>query len=252
MTEAVQLVEQSKSDLVTIPEGAIEVMEASLNAMKRFVSSQLNEGQDYGTIPGSRKPSLWKPGAEKLCRIFALGSRIVNKNRIVEDDYVEFDYTIEVFRLRDGQTVSQCEGSANCREKKYQKQDAFDILNTLKKMAQKRAFVGAVLLGTGASDYFTQDLEDMNFQGGQRPTKKQGEGENYVVQFGKKFKGKVLRDIPSGELVSFLKWLEAQGNLKPFMQEFLDTAKAVLEARQKPAMEAVPESEKLPFEKGTK
>ena len=35
-----------------------------------------------------------------------------------------------------------------------------DQINTLKKMAQKRAFVGAVLLATGASEYFTQDLED--------------------------------------------------------------------------------------------
>jgi hypothetical protein len=36
--------------------------------------------------------------------------------------------------------------------------------NTLQKMAQKRAFVGAILIATGASEFFTQDLEDLDFQ----------------------------------------------------------------------------------------
>jgi hypothetical protein len=37
--------------------------------------------------------------------------------------------------------------------------------NTIMKMAQKRAFVGAILIATGASEYFTQDIEDMEFGG---------------------------------------------------------------------------------------
>lgn len=36
-----------------------------------------------------------------------------------------------------------------------------DLLNTLRKMAQKRTLVGGVLLATGASAFFTQDVEDM-------------------------------------------------------------------------------------------
>lgn len=36
----------------------------------------------------------------------------------------------------------------------------FDQVNTLMKMGQKRSFVGAILLATGASEFFTQDLED--------------------------------------------------------------------------------------------
>lgn len=37
----------------------------------------------------------------------------------------------------------------------------FDQVNTIKKMSQKRAFVGATILATGCSDLYTQDLEDM-------------------------------------------------------------------------------------------
>jgi hypothetical protein len=36
----------------------------------------------------------------------------------------------------------------------------FDLLNTLSKMANKRSFVGASLMATGMSRFFTQDLDD--------------------------------------------------------------------------------------------
>lgn len=38
--------------------------------------------------------------------------------------------------------------------------DIFDTVNTCQKMAQKRALVAAVLIGTNASDSFTQDIEE--------------------------------------------------------------------------------------------
>lgn len=39
--------------------------------------------------------------------------------------------------------------------------DIADQINTIDKMAQKRALVAAVLVAVGASDFFTQDIEDM-------------------------------------------------------------------------------------------
>ena len=39
--------------------------------------------------------------------------------------------------------------------------EPFTLVNTIQKQAQKRAFVGAVLIACNASDYFTQDLEEM-------------------------------------------------------------------------------------------
>lgn len=38
--------------------------------------------------------------------------------------------------------------------------DVADVVNTVQKMAQKRALVAAVLVTTGASEFYTQDLED--------------------------------------------------------------------------------------------
>jgi predicted RNA-binding Zn-ribbon protein involved in translation (DUF1610 family) len=40
--------------------------------------------------------------------------------------------------------------------------DIADQVNTIQKMAQKRALVGAVLLAVNASEFFTQDVEDMH------------------------------------------------------------------------------------------
>jgi hypothetical protein len=52
-----------------------------------------------------------------------------------------------------------------------------DIQNTLMKMAQKRAFVGATILAVGASDFFTQDLEDFGENEGTVPTTEQPKGQ---------------------------------------------------------------------------
>ena len=41
--------------------------------------------------------------------------------------------------------------------------DICDQVNTIQKMAQKRALVGAVLLAVNASEFFTQDVEDLHF-----------------------------------------------------------------------------------------
>jgi hypothetical protein len=39
--------------------------------------------------------------------------------------------------------------------------DVADVVNTLQKMAQKRAYIQATLMATGLSEFFTQDMEDL-------------------------------------------------------------------------------------------
>ena len=53
--------------------------------------------------------------------------------------------------------------------------DAADVVNTIQKMAQKRALVAATLIATSASEFFTQDVEDTdpsgrNIDTGSHPT----------------------------------------------------------------------------------
>lgn len=44
--------------------------------------------------------------------------------------------------------------------------DIGDYINTIEKMAMKRAFMGAILMAAGGSQFFTQDVEDIGEMGG--------------------------------------------------------------------------------------
>jgi len=147
-----------------------------------FVAKQLRKDVDYGVIPGTPKSSLFKPGAEKLLRLFGLGVRFVLSDKEIDrrENYASYTYKAEVFHLKSGQVIAECEASCNSQEKKYKERTAWvwsnatnrkeavkestpiaDIQNTLMKMSQKRAMVGGVILAVGASDFFTQDIDDI-------------------------------------------------------------------------------------------
>jgi hypothetical protein len=143
----------------------------------------MRENVHYGVIPGCRKPSLWKPGAEILCQGFRLAPEFVTTstqdlNHTMKWEKWDYDKRTKVDGLTKGyfEYDTQCtlihiptaevwakavSGSCNNFEAKYRSLNPYDIKNTLEKMAEKRALVAAVLIGVGASDIFTQDLEDL-------------------------------------------------------------------------------------------
>src|SRR5215469_7487277 len=62
-------VEEYRPRILMAPEDAREIDQALRDMMKAV----LHEGTDYGVIPGTNKPSLLKPGAEKLLQWFGFG-----------------------------------------------------------------------------------------------------------------------------------------------------------------------------------
>ena len=222
---------------------------------KEFVklsTSVLKKDLDFGVIPGVNKPSLFKPGAEKLRFVYRLQTKMecIDKTIDIENGYLDFTYKTTVL-TPDGQAVlAECEGNANSYESKFryvwvkegdvpegmdktklekrsssvsefefaiqkaetsgpygkpkeywqkwfkaiesgeakkvtrksrtgkameayemgatsyrvENPDVMGLRNTIMKMAQKRSFVGAIMLATGASEFFTQDLEDMDIK----------------------------------------------------------------------------------------
>lgn len=191
---------------VELTNSAVSALSNQRIQLKEFIKSQLTDKVDYGTIPGTPKPTLFKPGAEKLANIFQLGSRIVDVQKEVSFEappFAMFTYTIEMFHLPSGKIIAQCQGSCNSEEKKYKKVGIGDLLNTLQKMAQKRAYVGAVVIATGASDFFTQDLEDLPAEMLDNDT---GElTDRYVVQYGR-CKGKPLFECDKSTLRGYVEW----------------------------------------------
>lgn len=214
-----------------IPSVSVSLEQAKENFQRlQIVTKELMElGVDYGTIPGTPKPSLLKPGAEHLLQFFGLGHRVARVAALEdwEQGFFCYCYRVTVFKARpmpDGsvyeQVIAECEGSANSKEKRYRNQDVFTIVNTLQKMAIKRALVGATLQATGTSGMFTQDIEDMDIVPDSQTLR---DPASVVLTFGK-HQGKTLGQLMT-EAPDYVRWL-ADSAKDPAIQQ---AAKALLE-----------------------
>lgn len=168
---------------------------AHIQLIQQVTRAVMKEGVHFGTIPGTPKPTLYKPGAEVLCVTF----RIAPSYR-VEDlsdgDSIRYRVTCLGTHQTTGVVLGEGMGEASSNEEKYKWRNAVcdeefndapedrkrvkwqkgssgayqriqirtepaDIANTVLKMACKRAQIAMTINVTGCSDMFTQDLEDM-------------------------------------------------------------------------------------------
>ncbi|MES2359959.1 MAG: hypothetical protein V4529_16590 [Gemmatimonadota bacterium] len=167
--------------------------------LQSFVRSVMVKGDDYGRIPGTQKDTLYKAGAEKLAELYGFAFAFEIVKRVEDWDKPLFYYEAKctLTSRRDGRFICDGMGSCNSREDKYAwrwlgekylppgidkaglkkkrsgkgnntwwsfrlpNEDIFSVINTLQKMACKRALVMAVIGATRSSALFTQDLEDM-------------------------------------------------------------------------------------------
>ena len=139
----------------------VQAMMTRIAEMRAVVQKNLVEGHDYGKIQGCPKPSLWKPGAEKILILFGLASEYEIIDKVQDYEKGFFAFTVRCFLSRNGIPVTQGVGHCNTKERKYQKSNPYDLANTVLKMAKKRAQVDATLTVASLSDIFTQDLEDL-------------------------------------------------------------------------------------------
>ncbi|CCC57840.1 hypothetical protein [Caloramator australicus] len=131
--------------------------------IQNFIKSQMKEGEDYGKIPGSPKPSLFKPGAEKLCNLygFTINVDILEKVENWKEGFFYYLCKCSLRSKKTGEIISEGLGSCNSKETKFARQNPYTIVNTILKMAKKRALIDATLSATRTSGIFTQDIEDM-------------------------------------------------------------------------------------------
>lgn len=215
------------SDQTYMPAMSIPQAAARFNTLVEFVQQVMKADVDYGIIPGTSKPTLLKPGAEKLTTLFGLTTRfvVVNKTEDWTGDQhggeLFFYYWYRCQLWRGERLIAEADGSCNSRESKYRWREAkrvcpacnlatiikgkaeygggwlcfkkqggcgvkysdgdqaiegqpagripnpdiCDQVNTFQKMSQKRAMIAAVLIGVNASEFFTQDVEDMQMIG---------------------------------------------------------------------------------------
>jgi Fe2+ transport system protein FeoA len=166
-----------------------------------IIRAVMKEGAHYGTIPGTSKPTLLKPGAEVALSAFGLWPDCHIRVRELDDPglepgHCEVEVVVRVRRMLDGVQVGHGVGSASTLEERWRWRRAvsreeweatppdlrrerwrrvrnairrelqvavnpYDVRNTVRKMAKKRALVDAALTTLGMSEVFTQDVEEM-------------------------------------------------------------------------------------------
>jgi hypothetical protein len=128
----------------------------------------LKRDVDFGVIPKTKKPSLFKSGAEKICMGYGLLQQyeLIHFSEGSEKNPIfRYIFKCNLVKVVNGREyVLSCGfGSANTAEKRNGFNGAFDADNGTIKMAQKRALVAAALAISGLSDAFTQDMENEDF-----------------------------------------------------------------------------------------
>jgi hypothetical protein len=153
-----------------MPEMVISAQEYEerFNKLRQFVKQQMIESVDYGCIPNTPKPTLFRPGAEKLLAIHGFSTRYETIHRVEafcdKVPFCLYEVKVLVMCKRSGQLIAEGLGACNARERKYAKQDPANVANTVLKMAKKRALIDATLLATRTSGLFSSgDTKETSF-----------------------------------------------------------------------------------------
>lgn len=200
-----------------------------IHAFQQVIQQAVKPGHDIGIIPGTDKPTLLKPGAEKIVMMMGLASRYEIMDKVEDYDKGFFSYNIRCTLSRQGMDICEGVGNCNSRESKYVKSDPYSIANTILKMAKKRAYVDAALSVASLSDIFTQDLEDMpDMKISSGPSHRDNQGKPLLEQtltFGK-HKGRTFADLLENER-GYLEWLAHKSDNQkwgPIAQQVLEGA----------------------------
>lgn len=176
-------VEEVHNSLVPVQARAMAIFDpqAALAQVRKAVEFShglreiLVEGEDYAKRPGYPKPSLEKPGAEKIA--FALNCAPVivrgEQGRVIDEEWGLKEYELVISLVNRSNGVSWAEGVGysvadrkDCEvwDKATQgrlpkKERAAWANNKALKMAYKSGLICAALTGAALSGFFTQDLE---------------------------------------------------------------------------------------------
>lgn len=154
---------QTELNRMQINEADIGNLKHQYDLFRKLQQDVLEKDIDYG-FPGGKhpgqKPSLYKSGAEKLTRLFNLIPRFEVIKQTETDKFILYAFKC-VLETQDGLIVGEGYGLANSKEKNKWNSIPWAHANSILKIAKKRAHVDAVLTGLGASNVFTQDLEDL-------------------------------------------------------------------------------------------
>jgi len=97
----------------------VESVTRQVGIIQNVMKSVMKQDEHYGTIPGTNKPSLLKPGAEKLNLVFRLRPEYQITKTELYNGHREYEVVCTLYHIPTGQSVGQGVGSATTMEGKY-------------------------------------------------------------------------------------------------------------------------------------
>lgn len=169
---------------------------AQKRLIQEVMDAVMKENIHYGVIPGCKQPTLYKAGSEAILSTFRIAVEpsvedlsifdcfryrvtlrgILPSGEIVGAGVGECSTDEEKYKWRGSVCDAEFDNTPEDRRRiKYQRPNNYnkdgmvkqvrtnpaDLANTVLKMAKKRAQIDLTLTATGASDCFSQDLEDL-------------------------------------------------------------------------------------------
>lgn len=193
---------KEKKDLAVIKKGLPDSVQLGTmldeetkrqKVLDKFIQENLKLNTDYGVIPGTQKPTLYKAGAEKVIGLFNIRAAFEKDTDTLEMLKLEgaVAYKCSLINRQNGEIVGEGRGVATPKEKSSW------TPNTQVKICEKRAMVDAVLQTFGLSSRYTQDIEDAPRKGATSP--QQGySSQAYDIKLSDKqyqFIGKLIEDL---------------------------------------------------------
>jgi hypothetical protein len=91
-----------------------------MDAVTGLMRTAMHSDEDYGVIPGTKKPTLLKPGAEKLCLMFRLSPKYEGEREPIDLGNGHREYVIKCDLFNSvGEFVGSGLGSCSTMESKY-------------------------------------------------------------------------------------------------------------------------------------
>lgn len=98
----------------------VQDLVAQVRKVQEVMQAVMKDGEHYGVIPGTKaKPTLLKPGAEKLCLLFRLDPEYELIERQYDGDHLTITARCVLFHAPSGQRRGSGLGSCSTRESKY-------------------------------------------------------------------------------------------------------------------------------------
>jgi len=98
---------------------SVEGITKQVQLIQKVMGAVMQKDEHYGIIPGTQKPSLLKPGAEKLCLTFRLDPDYKIIREVREKDFIAYTIKCDLTHIPTSQNIASGIGSCNSRETKY-------------------------------------------------------------------------------------------------------------------------------------